>query len=449
MSAAAAPGPDPASPGPYAAFRHRQFRLFVAMRTMANVAQLIQSVAIGWQVYDITRKPLDLGLVGLSLFLPQILLALPAGQAADRLPRQKLILATLAINALSSALLLGLTLYGNQRVGPVFATLVLFGVGRAFLGPATMAVLPAMVPREILPSAITWNSSTMQLATVLGPALGGLLYGFGPATVYIAVVSFLVLAMIAAWALAPLPQRIASGAKGWRELLGGVRFVRDHPTLFGAISLDLFAVLFGGATALLPVFARDILMTGPFGLGLLRSAPAVGSICCALWLAGHPLRRHAGRRMFLCVAGFGLATIVFGLSRNFYLSAAALMACGACDMVSVYVRQTVIQLGTPDAMRGRVNAVSLVFIGASNELGEFESGLTAAWFGTVPAVVVGGLGTLTVVALWAWRFASLRRVDRLDQVYGAAPEVTGDQTGRATAASTAPGSSTGVGNASL
>jgi len=412
-----APAPAPAPPGPYAAFRHRDFRLYIAMRTLANMAQLIQSVAVGWQVYDITRRPFDLGLVGLVLFLPQILLALPAGQAADRFQRQRLIMAMLGLNAIASAALLWLTAIGSQRVELILAVLFVFGVGRTFLGPAMLATLPAVVPRDELPNAITWNSSTWQAAVVMGPALGGLLYGFGPTVVYGAVVALLILALVATALLRLAPQSALSASRGLRDLLAGVRLVRDHPMLLGAISLDLFAVLFGGATALLPVFARDLLMVGPVGLGLLRSAPAFGSVACALWLAGHPLRRRAGRSMFICVAGFGLATIAFGLSRNFYLSMAALAATGACDMVSVYVRQTVIQLGTPDPMRGRVNAVSLVFIGASNELGEFESGMTAAWFGTVPAVVMGGIGTLTVVAIWAWRFTSLRRVDRLDQIY--------------------------------
>jgi MFS family permease len=390
------------------------------MRTISNMAQLIQSVAVGWQVYDITRNPLDLGLVGLVLFLPQILFALPAGQVADRFQRKRLILAMLALNATASAVLLSLAATGNQRVELILAVLLVFGTGRAFLGPSMLALLPSVVPRELLPNAITWNSSTWQSAVVIGPALGGLLYGFGPTTVYGAVVALLLIALAATALLHPARQAAPARKRGLSELLAGVRFVRDHPMLLGAISLDLFAVLFGGATALLPVFARDILSVGPVGLGLLRSAPALGSVACALWLAGHPLRRRAGRSMFVCVAGFGAATILFGLSTSFYLSMAALAATGACDMVSVYVRQTVIQLGTPDAMRGRVNAVSLVFIGASNELGEFESGITAAWFGTVPAVVLGGIGTLTVVAIWAWRFASLRRVDRLDHIYGEA-----------------------------
>ena len=404
-------------PSTYNAFRHHAFRLFLAMRVLSNMAQLIQSVAVGWQVYDITRQPLDLGFVGLALFLPQILFALPAGQAADRFPRRRTVLIALGVNAIASTALLILTASGYRHVEGILAVLIVFGIGRAFAGPSVQAILPAVVPRADLPNAITWNSSTWQAAVVIGPALGGFLYGLGPVVVY-ALVLALLLVSIAATAMLRLPPLKPSSEGGsLRELLGGVRFVRDHPILLGAISLDLFAVLFGGATALLPVFARDILDVGPLGLGLLRSAPAVGSIASAVWLASHPLRGHAGRTMFIAVAGFGLATIVFGLSHSVILSLAALAVTGACDMISVYVRQSLVQLGTPDAMRGRVNAVSLVFIGASNELGEFESGFTAAWFGTELAVVLGGIGTVVVVALWAWRFTELRQVDRLDRLY--------------------------------
>jgi MFS family permease len=401
----------------YKAFRHRNFRLFVATRTLSNMAQLIQSVAVGWQVYDITHRPIDLGYVGLVLFLPQILLALPAGQAADRFPRQRTALVALSVDAIAAAILLALTATGYRHVEGIFAVLVLFGIGRAFAGPTLQSILPASVPREDLPNAITWNSSTWQAAVVVGPALGGFLYGLGPVVVYAFVLFLLIVSLGAAAMLRLPPVKSLERGGGLAELLAGVRFVRDHPILLGAISLDLFAVLFGGATALLPIFARDILMVGPMGLGLLRSAPAVGSIASALWLASHPLKRHAGRIMFIAVAGFGVATIVFGLSHNLVLSLAALAVTGACDMISVYVRHTLVQLGTPDAMRGRVNAVSLVFIGASNELGEFESGFTAAWFGTEMAVVLGGAGTIIVVGLWSWRFATLRRVDRLDKLY--------------------------------
>jgi MFS family permease len=416
-SPAAPPSDLPGRASAYHIFRYREFRLFLAMRVFSNMAQLIQSVAVGWQVYDITRRPLDLGLVGLALFLPQVIFALPAGQAADRFPRQRTVLVSLGVDALASGLLLALTATGYRHVEGILAVLLLFGVGRAFAGPSIQAILPTVVPRADLPNAVTWNSSTWQAAVVVGPALGGLLYGLGPIVVYVVVLVLMLVAMAATALLRLPPLKLAEGRGSVAELMAGIRFVRENPILLGAVSLDLFAVLFGGATALLPVFARDILAVGPVGLGLLRSAPAVGSILSALWLASHPLRRHAGRRMFVAVAGFGAATIVFGLSHNMILSLAALAVAGACDMVSVYVRQTLVQLGTPDAMRGRVNAVSLVFIGASNELGEFESGFTAAWFGTVPAVILGGVGTLIVVGLWAWRFVELRQVDQLDRHY--------------------------------
>ncbi len=413
-------GPDEpprSEPSAYEAFRHRDFRIYVAMRTLFLMGQQMQTVAVGWQLYDLTRRPIDLGFAGLVLFLPQILLALPAGQAADRFDRRFVVVAASAIALICPATLLVLTETGSTSPGWIFALLSVYGIGRTFVGPATQALLPAVVPRPVFANAMSWRSSTGQAAVVGGPALGGFAYALGGGAVYGLVIALTLFSIVAGLLLRALPQTRPEGRGSLKELMAGVHFVRDHPVLLGAISLDLFAVLFGGATALLPIYARDILAVGPVGLGLLRSAPAVGSIASALWLAGHPLRRRAGRSMFVCVAGFGLATVAFGLSRNFGLSLAALAAAGACDMVSVYVRQTLVQLGTPDAMRGRVNAVSLVFVGASNELGEFESGMTAAWFGTVPSVVVGGFGTLIVVALWTWRFASLRRVDRLDRFY--------------------------------
>jgi hypothetical protein len=273
-----------------------------------------------------------------------------------------------------------------------------------------------LVTKEHFPNAVAWNVHAFQLAVVMGPALGGVLYGFGAETVYGLVTFLLLVSVLSTIGIAGRLKPQSEGPVTLDRLFAGVRFVRANPILLGAISLDLFAVLFGGATALLPVYARDILLVGPWGLGLLRSAPAIGAASCALWLAHHPPKAHLGRIMFLCVGGFGLATIVFGLSQQFLLSMAALVAIGGCDMVSVYIRQSLVQLGTPDAMRGRVSAVNLVFIGASNELGEFESGVTAAWFGTVPAVVLGGVGTLLVVGLWAWRFKTLRKIDRLDQM---------------------------------
>jgi MFS family permease len=399
-----------------AALGYRDFRLFLVIRFAAGAGQLMQSVAVGWQVYAITHQPLDLGYLGLVLFLPQILLSLVAGHAADRFERRSIIAICLGVEAFCSGTLMVLSWNGLTSVLPIFLTMGLFGVARAFLGPAIQSLVPLLVTKEHFPNAVAWNVHAFQLAVVMGPALGGVLYGFGAETVYGLVTFLLLVSVLSTIGIAGRLKPQSEGPVTLDRLFAGVRFVRANPILLGAISLDLFAVLFGGATALLPVYARDILLVGPWGLGLLRSAPAIGAASCALWLAHHPPKAHLGRIMFLCVGGFGLATIVFGLSQQFLLSMAALVAIGGCDMVSVYIRQSLVQLGTPDAMRGRVSAVNLVFIGASNELGEFESGVTAAWFGTVPAVVLGGVGTLLVVGLWAWRFKTLRKIDRLDQM---------------------------------
>ncbi len=401
---------------PRAALGHRDFRLFLLVRLASNAAYLMQTVAIGWQIYDLTHSPFDLGYVGLALFLPQVLLSLAAGHVADRFDRRAVMRLCLAAEAACSALLLGLSVAGLQRVTPIFAVLLLFATARTFVGPSMQSLLPLLVPKQHFPNAVAWGSSAWQVAVVAGPAIGGLLYGLGAKAVYGTVTLLLLASVLAAGAIGRRPASPRAGGPAVERLLAGVHFIRSQPVVLGAISLDLFAVLFGGATALLPVYARDILHVGPWGLGLLRSAPAVGAALCGLWLAHHPLRRRAGQVMFACVAGFGLSTIIFGLSTLFPLSLVALTALGAFDMVSVYVRQSLVQLNTPDDMRGRVSAVNMVFIGASNELGEFESGLTAGWFGTVPAVVLGGVGTLLVVALWAARFTELRRVDRLDDL---------------------------------
>ncbi len=404
-----------------AALRYRDFRLFLAVRFAAGSGQLMQSVAVGWQVYALTHRPLYLGLLGLVLFLPQILLSLVAGHLADRVERRSIMTVCLLIEALCAGSLCLMSWIGLAGVLPIFLIMTVFAIARAFLGPAMASLVPLLVSREHFPNAVTWSAQAYQVAVVAGPALGGVLYGFGAPIVYGLVTSLLA---VAVWSTRSIESRLKPANEGGvtlDRLFAGVRFVRANPILLGAISLDLFAVLFGGATALLPIFAGDILGVGPWGLGLLRSAPAIGAASCALWLANRPPKSHLGHLMFACIGGFGLATIVFGLSSNFLLSLAALVATGGCDMISVYVRQSLIQLGTPDAMRGRVSAVNLVFIGASNELGEFESGLTAAWFGVVPAVVLGGLGTLLVVGVWAWRFKELRQVDRLDDMQGYPP----------------------------
>jgi MFS family permease len=393
--------------------RHRDFAVFLAARFLSATAVQVQNVAVGWLVYDLTRDPLALGLVGLVTFLPAVGLALVTGHVADRHDRRLILVGCYALTALAATGLLACALLRPAGTWPVYALVLLFGVTRAFANPAGQALLPNLVPRAALGDAIAWGSGVWQTATIVGPAVGGLLYvvgeaaAFGAAALGFAAAAGL-FAAIRHRSVAPAP-----GGTDWGTLLAGLAFIRSRPAIFGAISLDLFAVLLGGATALLPVFARDILQVGPSGLGLLRSMPAAGALATAVFLAWRPLRRRAGLRMFQAVALFGLATIVFGLSTSFPLSLACLFVLGAADMVSVVIRQTLVQLETPDGMRGRVAAVNSVFIGASNELGEFESGAVAALIGTVPSVVVGGAGTLVVAALWARWFPELRDRDRL------------------------------------
>ena len=392
---------------------HPDFSRFLAARLLANLAVQMQTVAIGWQVYAITRDPLDLGLVGLSQFLPFVLLVLPAGQAADHYDRRRIVALCYAVEFLCAVLLLGFTLRGLQVVWPVFAAMVLFGTARAFAMPTGQALLPNLVPAEDFGRAVALNSSTFQVATIAGPAVGGVLYLAGAPFVYGTVAALLLFAIV-------LMAGIRGGAHDpgarepatWHTLLSGLRFVRSRPLVLGAISLDLFAVLFGGATALLPIYASDILHVGPSGLGLLRTAPGIGASLCAIALAIIPVTRRVGGWMFGGVVVFGAATVVFGTTTNFWVALIALALLGAGDMVSVYIRHLLVQLETPDAIRGRVSAVNAVFIGASNELGEFESGLTAKWFGVVRAVVIGGVATLAVALIWARLFPGLWKMDR-------------------------------------
>ncbi len=399
-------------PAVLGALRHRNFTLFLVARFIATLAVQMQSVAVGWQVYAITNDPLDLGLIGLAQFLPFIVLVLPAGQIADRYDRKFILATCYVVEVACAVLLLGFTMYGLSTAWPVFLVLVLFGAARAFAMPTSQAITPNLVPREIFGNAVALNSSTFHVATIVGPSLGGLMYVAGPATVY-SVVGTLLLVSVAFMLAVRMPATIRSTEPAsWHTVLEGMRFVRSRPVVLGAISLDLFAVLFGGATAMLPVFAKDILATGPEGLGLLRTAPAIGAAATAAALAFHPITRSVGRWMFGGVALFGIAIITFGLSNSFPLSLVALITLGAGDMVSVYIRHILIQLETPDEIRGRVSAVNAVFIGASNELGEFESGVTAVWFGLVPSVVFGGLATIAVTGLWMRLFPTLRTMDR-------------------------------------
>jgi len=404
---------DP-SPSPY---RDRDLYLFVASRFVSTLAIQVQSVAIGWQIYDMARTPLALGLVGLCQFLPMFLLTLPAGDITDRFNQRRVYSLAAVLQAACAALFLALSVFTPHKAVLFYAVLVLFGAARGFTGPSGSSLLPFLVPPERLARSMAFSSSFFTGAVIGGPALGGFLYVLGPVYVYsICIAGFIGAALIVSGLGGRRFVPEATGASRYERVAEGVRFVRSRPVVLGAISLDLFAVLLGGATALLPIFARDILHVGPGGLGLLRSAPAAGAFTMAFVLTHRPLKRHVGARMFAAVAIFGLATVTFGLSTWFPLSLLALFVLGASDMVSVNVRGTLIQLATPDNMRGRVSAVSMLFIGASNELGEFESGTTAALLGTVPAVIVGGIGTLVVVAGWMKLFPPLRRVDKFADV---------------------------------
>jgi len=403
-----------------AAFQFSGFRRYQIARFCIVFCTEMQSVAVGWQVYEITKRPLDLGLTGLAQFLPGIFLFLVAGHVTDRFDRRKLLTLCYVGFALSSALLLFVTLNEEMlhragSVKPIFAILCLVGAVRSFSMQASRALLPQLVPEEQFQNAVAWNSSIFQGATILGPALGGVLYATfrGPLPVYAA-------AMMAGLVAVVTTMRIETRSKprtrepfSLRAVFAGFHYIWAHKLILGSISLDLFAVLLGGAVALLPVYAKEILMTGPWGLGLLRSAPGFGAATMALLLAYQPIRNRAGATMLWCVAGFGVFTIVFGYSRSLPLSMISLVFVGAADMVSVVVRGVLIQVETPDEMRGRVNAVDMIFIGASNELGEFESGLAAQWLGAVPAVVLGGIGTIVVTVLWAWLFPELRNADKL------------------------------------
>jgi MFS family permease len=393
---------------------NREFTRFLAARFLATLAVQMQTVAVGWQVYEVTRNPLDLGLVGLSQFLPFVLLILPAGHLADSRDRRRILGACFALECACALLLLAFAAQGLESARPVFAVMVLFGIARAFAMPTGQALLPNLVPRAQFGTAVALNSSTWQVSTIAGPALGGIVYLAGAPVVYASVAALLAIAAAMVFGLREGGRdegRIAE-PPGWQSLLSGLRFVRSRRLVLGAISLDLFAVLFGGATALLPVYAADVLHVGPAGLGWLRTAPGIGAALCGLALGLWPMTQRVGRWMFGGVVVYGLATLVFGASTSFWLSLGALGAMGAGDMVSVYVRHLLVQLETPDEIRGRVSAVNAVFIGASNELGEFESGVTAAWFGTVPAVIVGGCATLVVAGLWSRLFPELARMDR-------------------------------------
>ena len=405
-----------APPVPDSVFGHPSFVYFWFTRVASIVAYQMLTVAVGWQVYALTDSALNLGLVGLVQFVPALALLLVAGHVADRFDRRRIARLCQCLQALVAAGLAAGSATGWITEHAIFALVFVIGGARAFENPAMQSLLPALVPPGVLPRAVASSASAAQTAIIVGPAAGGLLYVAGPAWTYgTCALVFLIAVLLAGFIRYERVPRKREPAT-LRSVFAGLAFIRGRQAMLGAITLDMVAVLLGGATALLPIYARDILHIGPWGLGLLRSATAVGALTMALYLARRPLARHAGRTMFLAVGVFGLATIAFGLSRSFPLSFAALVILGAADMVSVVVRASLIQLSTPDDMRGRVSAVNAMFIGTSNQLGEFESGATAAWLGTVPSVVVGGIGTLLVVLLGMRLFPQLARVDRLESV---------------------------------
>ncbi|MBN8951827.1 MULTISPECIES: MFS transporter [unclassified Rhizobium] len=398
----------------FAAFRHIAYTYFFFARFLTAFATQVVSVSVGWQMYEHTGQPIYLGLIGLVQFLPSLLLILVTGTAADRYNRRLISAICIFVGTLCAAALLFLTVSGTFAPLPVFLILTVFGIERAFMTPAMQSLAPNLIPPADLTNAITWNSMSWDAAAILGPVAGGLLYGVGANVAYIVAVLFFAAGSVLTFLIPKPQQRVAHERRSLNEMLAGFRFIWSEKVVLGAVSLDLFAVLLGGAVALMPIYARDILTLGPWGLGMLRAAPSFGAIAMGLFLATYPIRNRAGICMFVGVAMFGVGTLVFGISHTPWLSIAALAVMGASDLISVYVRETLITLWTPDHVRGRVNAVNMVFVGASNELGEFRAGTMAHYFGAIPAVVIGGLGTLTVAILWATGFPQLRQIDSLN-----------------------------------
>ena len=397
------------------ALRHPKFVLYWLAIGCASFAVQIMSVSVGWEIYDITRDPIYLGYVGLAQFLPPLLLVLVTGLAADRFNRRFIMAGCLSLEAVCALGLLLFTLSNPTKVTPVFGILVVLGIARAFMNPASDALAPNLVPKEAIAHAISLTTMIWQTANIAGPVAGGLLYGLAGEVAYGVALALVGMAAALVLSIGRVPQAAREEEETTLgTLFAGFTFIRKERLVLGAISLDLFAVLLGGAVALLPVYARDVLEVGPWGLGLLRAAPGVGAVAMALYLARHGIRDRAGVILFAFVAAFGFCTMVFGLSTWVPVSIAALVLMGACDMVSVYIRETLLQLWTPDEVRGRVNAVNRVFIGASNELGEFRAGVVAAWIGAVAAVTLGGAGTMAVAFFWSRWFPELRTARRLD-----------------------------------
>ncbi len=403
-------------------FLIRDYRFYWFARLASTIAQMSMVIVIGWQVYDIARATmstreaaLQLGFIGLVQFVPLFALTLVTGWTADRVDRRFIARASIALEMLCAAALAWLAYSGTTTLPALFVVAALLGVARAFAGPAIGALAPNLVPREILPNAIALSSIAWQSGMITGPAMGGYLYAWAPVMPYTAAFILFGLSLLCMFLIRPVPRAEMEGSRNpWRQMVDGLHYVRGNRLVLGAISLDLFAVLLGGATAMLPIFARDVLEAGPTGLGHLRAAPAVGATLTALWFSFHPLKRHVGAKMLAAVGVFGAATILFGFSRNMALSLACLGLLGAADMFSVYIRQSLIQIYTPDAMRGRVGAVSSLFISASNELGEAESGFLAALVGPVAAVVAGGVGAILITLLWAKWFPELRLARSFD-----------------------------------
>jgi MFS family permease len=407
---------------PTAAFRHRDFRRYQLARLLVILGAEAQSVAVAWQVYELTHRALDLGYTGLALFLPGPLFMLAAGHAADRFDRRNVILVCYVLQTFASGWLFWLGYHHSTHVFGIYAVLFLIGTGRTFSGPASSALLPHLVPKEDFVNAVTWGANVFQTANIAGPALGGVLltltvpFGLsGPPLVYLLTMVTLLSFLYLVWSLDVRIGRLEHGRVSLKLILAGFAYVWKARMVLGAITLDLAAVLLGGCTALMPIFAQDILHTGARGLGVLRAAPAVGALIVSIALTWIPIKRHAGHKMFYCVTLFGCSIVLFGFSRSLWLSAFALLLYGGSDMISVVIRSSLIQLATPVEMRGRVSAVNSVFIGASNEFGEFESGATAQWWGAVRAVIIGGMGTLAVTGLAAVLFPSLRKADRLTE----------------------------------
>ena len=408
----AMPPNPPASAG--ALLSHRAFLFFLLSRSLSRFSSQIAAVAIGWQIYDLTGSAFDLGMVGLVQFLPTALLVFVAGHAADRYERKRVVQLCQLAEALTALYLAVSTYYGAVGELQIFVATFVLGIAGAFESPTTAALLPLIAPQGSLQRATAISSGAAQVATITGPALGGFAYAVAPHLAYAVMVLFWIFGMILTGFIQPRPQAVAADDPASDNIFAGVRFIRGNPAILGTISLDLFAVLFGGVTALLPIYARDILQTGPMGLGVLRAAPAVGALLMTMVLARHSISRHVGLRMFQAVIVFGIATIAFALSHWMWLSVLALALLGAADTISVVIRFSLVQLATPDEMRGRVGAVNFLFINASNQLGQFESGLTAALFGAMPAAVLGGVCTVAVALLWMRLFPSLRDMQRLE-----------------------------------